>query len=92
MTTDAALACPSCSATLVPVDRSGVTIDACPGCRGVWLDRGELDKLVALEQQASDDFYAEMSGRSRGSDDEQGSSGHSKKRRGGFLGDFMDFG
>jgi Zn-finger nucleic acid-binding protein len=32
-------------------ERLGVEIDRCPGCKGVWLDRGELDKLIALSQQ-----------------------------------------
>ncbi len=39
--------CPSCPETaLVMSDRQGVEIDYCPQCRGVWLDRGELDKLI----------------------------------------------
>lgn len=39
--------CPVCPATdLVMTDRQGVEIDYCPQCRGVWLDRGELDKLM----------------------------------------------
>lgn len=39
--------CPTgCDAVLVMTERSGVEIDYCPDCRGVWLDRGELDKLV----------------------------------------------
>lgn len=39
--------CPSCAdATLVMTDRQGVEIDYCSACRGVWLDRGELDKLI----------------------------------------------
>jgi uncharacterized protein len=39
--------CPTCpDATLVMTDRQGVEIDYCPSCRGVWLDRGELDKLI----------------------------------------------
>jgi Zn-finger nucleic acid-binding protein len=33
------------------VDRSGVQFDMCPTCRGVWLDRGELEKLMASERQ-----------------------------------------
>jgi hypothetical protein len=33
------------------VERLGVSIDICPGCKGVWLDRGELDKLIAVSQQ-----------------------------------------
>lgn len=39
--------CPNCSdTTLVMADRQGVEIDYCPLCRGIWLDRGELDKLL----------------------------------------------
>jgi Zn-finger nucleic acid-binding protein len=39
--------CPTCpDTTLVMTERQGVEIDYCPGCRGVWLDRGELDKLI----------------------------------------------
>ena len=41
--------CPVCpDATLAMMDRQGVEIDYCPQCRGVWLDRGELDKLIEL--------------------------------------------
>lgn len=38
--------CPHCNVTLVMTERSGVEIDYCPQCRGVWLDRGELDKII----------------------------------------------
>jgi Zn-finger nucleic acid-binding protein len=39
--------CPTCTdQTLVMADRSGIEIDYCPACRGVWLDRGELDKII----------------------------------------------
>jgi Zn-finger nucleic acid-binding protein len=38
--------CPNDSATLVMSERAGVEIDYCPECRGVWLDRGELDKIL----------------------------------------------
>ena len=39
--------CPACpDTTLVMSERQGVEIDYCPNCRGVWLDRGELDKLI----------------------------------------------
>ena len=39
--------CPICpEATLVMSDRQGIEIDYCPQCRGVWLDRGELDKII----------------------------------------------
>lgn len=45
--------CPSDGATLVMSDRSGVEIDYCPDCRGVWLDRGELDKILERSVSAS---------------------------------------
>ncbi|WBU38975.1 TFIIB-type zinc ribbon-containing protein [Homoserinibacter sp. YIM 151385] len=38
--------CPTDSATLVMSERNGIEIDYCPECRGVWLDRGELDKII----------------------------------------------
>ncbi|WP_309619801.1 zf-TFIIB domain-containing protein [Salinibacterium sp.] len=47
--------CPTDSATLVMSERSGVEIDYCPECRGVWLDRGELDKII---DRAEADFAA----------------------------------
>jgi uncharacterized protein len=51
--------CPVCTVELKMTERQGVEIDYCPECRGVWLDRGELDKI--LERSASlrsdrDDF------------------------------------
>ena len=38
--------CPACKVELKMSDREGIEIDYCPQCRGVWLDRGELDKIV----------------------------------------------
>ncbi len=38
--------CPKCNIPLSMSDRQGVEIDFCPQCRGVWLDRGELDKII----------------------------------------------
>jgi uncharacterized protein len=40
------MTCPVDGATLVMSERSGIEIDYCPSCRGVWLDRGELDKII----------------------------------------------
>lgn len=42
----AGMPCPVCAVPLVMSDRQGVEIDYCPQCRGVWLDRGELDKII----------------------------------------------
>lgn len=50
------LLCPNCNLSMQNVNRSGVEIDMCPSCRGVWLDRGELEKLMGgLREQASDE-------------------------------------
>lgn len=38
--------CPACKVELKMADRQGIEIDYCPQCRGVWLDRGELDKII----------------------------------------------
>jgi uncharacterized protein len=42
----AAMNCPVCRVPLSMSDRAGIEIDFCPQCRGVWLDRGELDKII----------------------------------------------
>lgn len=45
--------CPVCNVDLTMTDRQGVEIDYCPNCRGVWLDRGELDKIIERAAPAS---------------------------------------
>ena len=48
--------CPRCESTILDErDRDGVTIDVCPKCRGIWLDRGELERLIAraMDEQSS---------------------------------------
>lgn len=44
--------CPSCKIPLVMSERQGIEIDYCPQCRGIWLDRGELDKLIEKSNAA----------------------------------------
>lgn len=50
----AGMPCPVDGTALVMSERAGIEIDYCPSCRGVWLDRGELDKIIerSAEQQA----------------------------------------
>lgn len=38
--------CPICNVTLIIADKQGIEIDYCPQCRGIWLDRNELDKII----------------------------------------------
>lgn len=84
--------CPKCNQTLVMSERQGVEIDYCPDCRGVWLDRGELDKI--LERSGGNDSHPTRPRRDdeysrRG--DEQGEASL-RKRRGGFVSELFDFG
>lgn len=76
--------CPVDNAELVMTDRSGVEIDYCPQCRGVWLDRGELDKIidrampaVPLPEPRRDDRGRDggRDERPRGDGDRRGSGG-----------------
>lgn len=61
--------CPIDSTELLMSERHGVEIDYCPQCRGVWLDRGELDKIIEQadppsdERARSDEHEEERSGR-----------------------------
>ncbi len=78
--------CPIDGTELVMTDRSGVEIDYCPKCRGVWLDRGELDKIVersvGTPPPPPSGDYDERGGRD---------AIHKRKKRGGFLEDLFDF-
>ena len=46
--------CPSCQVELSMSERQGIEIDYCPKCRGVWLDRGELDKIIERSLQVEE--------------------------------------
>lgn len=47
--------CPNCQASMQAVQRSGVEFDMCPTCRGIWLDRGELEKLMGMAREPEAD-------------------------------------
>lgn len=53
VTAQGGFACPHCKVDLVMSERQGIEIDYCPKCRGIWLDRGELDKII--EKSLQDD-------------------------------------
>jgi Zn-finger nucleic acid-binding protein len=86
--------CPNDGTELRRLERSGVQVDACPSCRGVWLDRGELDKIVERERADFDDFEREIRGEPDRGDRDRGTFAppQKKKKRTGFLEDFLDFG
>lgn len=79
--------CPVDGEMLVIAERSGVEIDYCPKCRGVWLDRGELDKII---ERAGPAAAAPAQAQSSEYRDTHRSQPHKKKRE-SFLGDLFDF-
>lgn len=79
--------CPIDGAELAMAERAGVEIDYCPQCRGVWLDRGELDKIIERSAAEHEDppqarVYPAGGG---------GAPHGKKKKRGGLLQELFDF-
>ena len=74
-------------------DRQGVEIDYCPRCRGVWLDRGELDKLVerSATWEARPVAPSAAPYRSHDDDDDDDQRRYGKRRKRGLLGELFDF-
>ena len=100
--TPTAMSCPVCRIPLVMSERQGVEIDYCPQCRGVWLDRGELDKILERSAQdlappppprAAPAPHQSPPGRSEYDRDHgygYGHGGYKKKRRKSFLEELFD--
>ena len=104
MTDTQAMSCPVCRVPLTMSERQGVEIDYCPQCRGVWLDRGELDKIL---ERSAREFDAPPQaaptapptrgydrdrdhGRDHDRDYGRHSAGHPHKRRKSFLEELFD--
>jgi uncharacterized protein len=86
------LSCPNCSTEMTLNNRAGVEIDQCPRCKGVWLDRGELEKVANMQNRYEDEHYQKYH-YGRGHDDDDDDYYRSRKhKKGGFLGDLFDFG
>jgi uncharacterized protein len=97
--------CPVCpDSTLVMADRSGIEIDYCPSCRGVWLDRGELDKIIeraagpatAAVQVPPTQVRRDERSYKRDDDDDDdrrytSSDGYRGKKKKSLLGELFDF-
>jgi Zn-finger nucleic acid-binding protein len=86
--------CPTCpEVKLTMTERQGIEIDYCPECRGVWLDRGELDKLIEkstaqFAQENRKDNYRESKYDDRDRDDYK--KEHYYKKRKSFLSEIFD--
>jgi uncharacterized protein len=84
--------CPTCKdVNLVMSERQGIEIDYCPECRGIWLDRGELDKII--ERSTSEPVADQNRERhkNRPQDHDKEDYRYKKKKRESFLGDLFDF-
>ena len=95
--------CPLCNVDLLMSERQGIEIDYCPQCRGVWLDRGELDKIIerstpsAAEPVRDSDDRRDRECRSRDYeyDREKRHDDYKKKKKKkptSFLEDLFEFG
>ncbi|MCC7272003.1 MAG: zf-TFIIB domain-containing protein [Alphaproteobacteria bacterium] len=94
------LVCPNDDAAMQTIKRSGVEFDFCPTCRGVWLDRGELEKLMSAARDVGGDEEEPDHGYSRPAAPPAGRSAHDrrwdddayrgKKRRGFDIFDIFD--
>ena len=80
------------NAELVMTERQNVEIDYCPKCRGVWLDRGELDKIIERvnndQKSGQSDAYIPQTDSPSGRDDNRGYD--KKKRRESWFGELFD--
>lgn len=88
--------CPIDGSELKMTDRQGVEIDYCPKCRGVWLDRGELDKIIektaAPQPSAESDRWSDSSSRSEPRrDDRIGYHDERPRKKKSILGELFDF-
>lgn len=89
--------CPIDETELMMTERHGVEIDYCPKCRGVWLDRGELDKIiekstVSAPSQSTVPPQPSVQQRSDHLDRRFGDQyGHKPKKKKSFLGEIFDF-
>jgi uncharacterized protein len=91
--------CPVCDVDLTMADRQGIEIDYCPQCRGIWLDRGELDKVIdrSASFQSTETRNEGGFGERRYQHIPSGYSGHHHEHQGhrrkkkSFLQDFFDF-
>jgi len=90
--------CPIDGSTLLLSERQGIEIDYCPQCRGVWLDRGELDKLIDRSDDDDDDRDRDRRRDVDRRDDdyrrdrEYAPSQYRPRKKKGFLSDIFEFG
>lgn len=83
--------CPKCNTALVMSERHGVEIDYCPDCRGIWLDRGELDKVLGRENAMSSSNGVRVDLTPKQGYPLANEYTYKRKKRDSFFGDLFDF-
>ena len=85
--------CPHCTnTTLAMTERQGIEIDYCPTCRGIWLDRGELDRLIERAERGEGGERGYMGERGQYGDRGHGQPhAHGQRKKKSLLGDLFDF-
>ncbi len=86
--------CPVCNEQLLLSEKQGIEIDYCPKCRGIWLDRGELEKIVERSNQISHSFQTDNRPKKYDDDDyhyKYKDKDYKYNKKKGFLGDIFDF-
>jgi uncharacterized protein len=89
--------CPVCKdVNLIISERQGVEIDYCPSCRGVWLDRGELDKILERSNsfevpQNKNSYNKQQSNSSNHNSYDNHNNGTYKKKKESFFSEIFDF-
>ncbi|HEY5941939.1 MAG TPA: zf-TFIIB domain-containing protein [Solirubrobacterales bacterium] len=85
-----ALTCPKCGGEMRGYERNGVTVDQCGDCRGIFLDRGELERLIDAENSHYEREYATREPEEkRGHDERRGEKPKKSKKR-SFLENLME--
>ena len=68
-----------------------VDIDYCPSCKGVWLDRGEIDKIANVQSKYENEHYQKYHHYEKDYDDDDDDYYNKRRRKRGFFGDLFDF-
>ncbi len=88
--------CPVCNVDLLMSQKNNIEIDYCPKCRGIWLDRGELDKIIEKNAMEINSASQNYGNKDRHYDDDyykhhKGKPGYSHYKKKSLLGELFDF-
>ncbi|AFH47762.1 Hypothetical protein IALB_0048 [Ignavibacterium album JCM 16511] len=87
------MTCPVCNVDLLISDNHGIEIDYCPKCRGIWLDRGELDKIIERANEYENSFRKRIRNEDFRKDEfyDYKDQNYKRHKRKSFFDDLFDF-